>query len=90
MLKSLIDEANYNNKDKGKILNVLKKNLKNKEENLIIQYYDLRDTIIFNISFLKNTNELKFIDNFINLIFYEFLNKKVYKKTKIVNDIIEK
>ena len=47
-----MDSANYDNKNKGNILNILK-NLK--KEKLIIQYYDLRDTVIFNIGFIRGT-----------------------------------
>ena len=53
LIKSLEDQANRSEKDQGDILGILKKKLKKEEENILIQYNDLRDLIVFNFSFIN-------------------------------------
>jgi hypothetical protein len=87
-IKGIMDQTNKeDNGVKGNIIGTLKKNIKKIDETIILQYYDLRDKIIFNFSFVKSFEELMFLNNLLNTIYLEFLMNKVYKETKEIKDL---
>lgn len=71
------------------ILSIIRKMIKDEKNNCIIQFNIPSDILEFNYSFIRDFNEFKFINNFLDMICKEFLLNKKYKETKQIKDLVK-
>ena len=71
------------------ILSIIRKMIKEEKNNSTIQFNKPSDILEFNYSFIRDFNEYKFINNFLDLICKEFLLNKKYKETKLIKELVK-